>query len=74
MTEHQEKEQLWQTIDSLMATRQLGQVRQARQMLLVWLKQHPDDYASLDVNQDLVRMEGTLEIIEAQKLVEPVAA
>ena len=70
----EEREQLWSSVEQLENQRCLPAIREARQMLLAWLKQYPDDYASLDVNQELVRIEGALETIEAQKLAEPVAA
>lgn len=69
----EEREQLWFSVEQLERQRCLPAIREARQMLIAWLKQHPNDYASLDVNQELVMMEGALEIIEAQKLAEPVA-
>ena len=67
MTEHQEREQLWSLVSQLKRQRCLPAIREARQMLIAWLKQHPDDYATLDVNQELARLEGALEIIEEQK-------
>ncbi len=65
-----ERERLWSTIEQLERQRCLPAIREARQMLIAWLKRHPDDYASLDVNQELVRMEGALEIIDAEKAAE----
>lgn len=69
-----QRDHLWQKIDQLMAMKQLREVRQARQMLRDWMRQHPDDYYSQDGGEELAIMEGALEIIEAQKLAEPVAA
>lgn len=69
-----QRDHLWQKIDQLMAMKQLREVRQARQMLRDWMKQHPGDYYSQDGGEELAMMEGALEIIEAQKLAEPVAA
>jgi|GEM_PF-1591655 len=69
-----QRDRLWQRIDTLMATRQLTQLQQARRLLSEWLTQHPDDYYSLDGGEELARMEGALEIIEEEKAAELVAA
>ena len=74
MTEYQEREQVWSAVEQLERQRCFPAIREARQLLIAWLKQHPNDYASLDVNQELVRMEGALEVIEEQKAAELVAA
>lgn len=63
----EERELLWLSVRQLKRQRCLPAIREARQLLLVWLKQHPDDYATLDVNHELIRMEGAIEIIEAEK-------
>ncbi len=70
----EEREQLWSSIEQLERQRCLPAIRKARQMVCAWLKQHPDDYASLDVNQELARMEGALEIIEEEKAAQLVSA
>ena len=53
MTEWEKREKLWSAIDQLEGQRCLPAIRQARQMLVPWLRQHPDDYASLDVKHEL---------------------
>ena len=68
-----ERDQLWQTIDSLMAARQLAPLQQARQLLGDWLRQHPDDYYSQDGGEELAMMEEALTLLEAEKVSEPVA-
>lgn len=70
----QQRDQLWETLDTLMATKQLTHVKHARYLLRDWMKQHPDDYYSQDAGESLAMMEGALEMLEAQKLAEPVAA
>ena len=69
-----QQNELWRAIDRLTATRQLSQVKQARQLLLDWMRQHPDDYYSQDAGESLAMLEDALEIIEAEKVTEPVAA
>ena len=70
----EEREQIWTSVRQLKRQRCLPAIRKARQMICAWLKQHPDDYASLDVNQELARMEGALEIIEEEKAAQLVSA
>ena len=68
------REQLWSDIRQLKCRRTLPAIREARQMLRDWMKQHPDDYSSQDAGGELWMMEEALEIIEAEKAAEPVAA
>jgi hypothetical protein len=65
---------LWDMIDRMMATKTLSEVRRARQMLRDWMVQHPDDYYSQDGGEEVAMMEEALEILEAEKAAEPVAA
>ena len=67
------RDQLWNTIDRMMSTRKLNEVRRARQMLRDWMTQHPNDYYSQDGGEEVAMMEEALEIIEAEKAAEPVA-
>lgn len=69
-----QRDALWQTIDALMAARQLAQIQQARQLLGDWLRQHPDDYYSQDGGEELAMMEEALTLLEAEKAIVPVAA
>lgn len=71
---NEEKEQLWATIRQLKRQRCLPAIREARQMLRSWMAEHPDDYSSQDAGEELAMMEGALEIIEAEKAAEAVAA
>ena len=64
------RDQLWDTIDRMMSTRKLSEVRRARQMLRDWMAQHPDDYYSQDGGEEVAMMEEALEIIEAEKAAE----
>lgn len=68
------RDHLWKTIDGMMATKKLSEVRRARQMLRDWMKQHPEDYYSQDGGEEVAMMEEALEIMEAEKAAEPVAA
>ena len=68
------RDQLWDTIDRMMSTRKLSEVRRARQMLRDWMGQHPNDYYSQDGGEEVAMMEEALEIMEAEKAAEPVAA
>ena len=61
-----QRRQLWQTIDSLTAAKQLRQVQQARQLLRQWMRQHPGDYYSQDGGEELAMMEDALMLIEAE--------
>ena len=61
------RDQLWDSIDRMMSTRKLSEVRRARQMLWDWMAQHPDDYYTLDGGEEVAMMEEALEIIEAEK-------
>ena len=75
ITEFEEqRDQLWQTLDNLMATKRLSQVRIARQLLRDWMGQHPDDYYSQDAGESLAMLEDALEFLEAEKAAGPVAA
>lgn len=69
----QQRDQLWQTLDNLMAARQLMQVKQARRLLRDWMKQHPEDHYSQDAGESLAMLEDALEHIEAEAT-QPVAA
>lgn len=73
-TFEQQRDQLWETLDNLMATKQLRNVQQARQLLRDWMRQHPGDYYSQDAGESLAMMEDALEYIEAEKAAEAVAA
>ena len=68
------RDQLWDSIDRMMSTRKLSEVRRARQMLWDWMAQHPDDYYTLDGGEEVAMMEEALEIIEAEKAAPLVAA
>ena len=70
----EEKEHLWIAIRHLKRQRCLSAIREARQMLRDWIKQHPDDYYSQDAEESLTMLEDALEIIEAEKAAVPVAA
>ena len=63
----EEREELWASVYQLKRLRCLPAIREARHMLIAWLKQHPQDYATREVHHELVRLEGALEIIEEQK-------
>jgi hypothetical protein len=68
------REQLWIAIRQLQRQKTLPAIRQARLLLREWMKQHPDDYYTQDAGESLAMMEEALEIIEAEKSAEPVAA
>ena len=68
-----QRDRLWSAIEQLERQRCLPAIREARQLVIAWLKQHPHDYASIDVNQELMRMEGAMEIIEEEKAAHLVA-
>ena len=68
------RDQLWDSIDRMMSTRKLSEVRRARQMLWDWMAQHPDDYYTQDGGEEVAMMEEALEIIEAGKAAPLVAA
>lgn len=67
------REQLWVSIRQLQRQKTLPAIRQARQMLRDWLKQHPDNYSSRDAGEELWMMEEALEILEAENASGPVA-
>jgi len=69
-----QRDRLWSAIEQLERQRCLPAVRKARQMLRDWMGQHPDDYYSQDAGESLAMMEEALEIIEAEKAAELVAA
>ncbi len=68
------RERLWLGIHQLKRKKTLPAIREARQMLRDWMKQHPDDYYSQDAGESLEMMEEALEIIEAEKSAELLAA
>ena len=68
------KEQLWSDIRRLKRQKTLPAIREARQMLRDWMKEHPDDYSSQDAGESLAMMEEALEIIAAEKAAELIAA
>ncbi len=68
------REQLWSDIRQLKRRKSLPAIREARQMLRDWMKQHPDDHSSQDAGEELWMMEEALEILEAEKVAAPVAA
>ncbi len=74
MQDEASKEQLWLSIRQLKRQKTLPAIRQARQMLRDWLKQHPDDHSSRDAGEELWMMEEALEVLAAEKAAEPVAA
>lgn len=74
MQDNDSKEQLWLSIRQLKRQKTLPAIRQARQMLRDWMKEHPDDHSSQDAGGELWMMEEALEIIEAEKAAEPIAA
>ncbi len=67
------REQLWSDIHQLQRQKTLPAIREARQMLRDWMKQHPDDYSSQDAGEGLWMMEEALELLEAEKAARPVA-
>ena len=67
MTKQQERKNLWIAIRQLKQQKTLTAVREARQMLRDWMKQHPDDYYSQDAGESLAMMEEALIIIDAEK-------
>jgi hypothetical protein len=70
----EEKEHLWITIRQLKSRHHLPAIRQARQLLRDWLRDHPEDLASRDAGEELAMMEEALTLLEAEKAAEPVAA
>ena len=68
------RECLWDAIHALKRKKTLHAMREARQLLRDWMKQHPDDYYSQDAGESLAMLEDALEILEAEKLAQPVAA
>ncbi len=68
------RDQLWETIDRMMSTRKLSEVRHARQMLRDWMVQYPDDYYTQDGGEEVAMMEEALKNIETEKVAEPIAA
>jgi len=68
------RECLWEAIHALKRKKTLAAVREARQLLRDWMGQHPGDYYSQDAGESLAMMEDALEIIEAEKAAQPVAA
>lgn len=71
---NEEKERLWTEIRRLKRQRRLPAIRQARQLLRVWMTEHPEDYSSQDAGEELAMLEGALEILEAETAAHPVAA
>ena len=65
---------LWEDIDALLSLRSLSAAREASQLLRGWLRNHPDDSYSREGGEEVAMMEEALEIIEAEKAAEPVAA
>ena len=68
------RDQLWDTIDRMMSTRKLSEIRRARQTLRDWMQQHPADYYTQDAGGGVAMMEKALEIVEAEKAAPLVAA
>jgi hypothetical protein len=68
------REQLWVSIRRLQRQKTLPAIRQARQLIREWMEQHPDDYYTQDAGEGVAMMEEALEILEAEKAAEPVAA
>jgi len=68
------REQLWVSIRRLQRQRTLPAIRQARQLIRDWMQQHPDDYYTQDAGGGVAMIEEALEIIEAEKAAEAVAA
>ena len=64
------REPLWLSIRQLKRQKTLPAIRQARQMLRDWMKEHPDDHSRQDAGEELWMMEEALEIIEAEKATE----
>ncbi len=69
-----EREKLWDAIDTLTRRKTLPALREARQMLRDWMGRHPDDIASADSGEELAMLEEALEIIAKEQASEPVAA
>ncbi len=67
MTEQQKRDQLWIDIHCLQRMKMLSAVREARQMLRVWMSQHAEEYYSQDAGESLAMMEDALVIIQAEK-------
>ena len=67
------REEFWLSIRQLKRQKTLLAIRQARQMLRDWMRQHPDDHSSQDAGEELWMMEEALEILEAENVAEPVA-
>ena len=68
------KEELWSEIRLLKRQKTLTAIREARQMLREWMRQHPHDDYSQDAGESLAMMEEALVIVEAEKMASPVAA
>lgn len=69
-----QRQHLWEDIDALLNLRKLSAAREASQLLREWLGKHPDDHYSREGGEEVAMMEGALEILEAEKSAEPVAA
>lgn len=69
-----QRQQLWGEIDALLSLRRLSAAREASQLLRGWLRNHPDDSYSREGGEEVAMMEEALEIIEAEKAAEAVAA
>ena len=68
------REQLWSDIRHLKRKKTLPDIREARQMLRDWMKEHPDDYSSQDAGEELWMMEEALEFLAAEKATDLIAA
>lgn len=62
------------TIRQLQRQKTLPAIRQARQLIRDWMKQHPNDHYTQDAGGGVAMMEEALEIIEAEKAAPLVAA
>lgn len=67
------KEELWISIRLLKRQKTLTAIREARQLLRDWMRQHPEDVSSQDAGEELAMMEDALETLAAQKAAELVA-
>ena len=68
------REQLWLSVRRLQNQKTLPAIRQARQLIRDWMAQYPDDYYTQDAGEGVAMMEEALEIMEAEKAAEPIAA
>ena len=68
------REQLWLSIRHLQRQKTLPAIRQARRLLREWMALHPDDHYSQEAGEGVAMMEEALEIIEAEKAAELIAA